>query len=179
MNVDMDIAIAKMRPFISSRDWQGLDAYFGELCLETAGSSAYEQISTIDLTTYENDLLKGLQESFTQSSDDIRAIYYEYNMDNNWNGAFYLCRDYKPLSEVDDDWACYVDGMKVIEGPDNLPFSHIYEDFMFDHCWENVVTSFLIARTIAAFGRALSRQDTKHIRVCMAFHEQNPVLRMR
>ena len=93
------------------------------------------------------------------------AVYFEYDLDNDWQSAFFLCEKYKPESAQDDDWAC--DWIENFSGPDFPEASDIYRENHFDRTpIAKGSTLYLIARTVAAFGRCFEQAPSPAITTC-------------
>jgi hypothetical protein len=91
-------------------------------------------------------------------------------LDNQWQGTFFICNEYKPAEEEDEDWAC--DWEIDIEGPNFLSFSELYEVDGFDED-DSAMGSimYLVARTVLAFAHAYDELSEKStVPVCIAFH---------
>ena len=75
-----------------------------------------------------------------------------------------------------DDWACdYIDHFDI--GPFE-PFGKLYIPGFDDTDLAKGVNSFLIARTVATFGRSSDKYASEDIALCMAFHDQDPIVRV-
>ena len=46
-----------------------------------------------------------------------RAIYWEFDPDNDWKSAFFPCRSYAPERAWNDDWAADYEQSAIVEGP--------------------------------------------------------------
>ncbi|XRG79953.1 hypothetical protein V5E38_06480 [Rossellomorea sp. GAMAL-10_SWC] len=69
----------------------------------------------------------GLEQSIKIAIElDSKAIHFEYVLDHNWEGAFYICEEYNPLEECDEDWAC--NWTDDFGGPSLKQFAEIYEE---------------------------------------------------
>ncbi|PMB03042.1 hypothetical protein CEN49_24275 [Fischerella thermalis CCMEE 5273] len=105
---------------------------------------------------------------------NAKAIYYEYDLDNSWSSSFFICREYYPMSMEDDDWAS--DWIHCVDGPSISSFSRIYRSFD-ENDSSAAITLYLIARTRVAFTSAVRGFDT-NIPVCMAYHDEDPIIRV-
>ncbi|MBM7662805.1 hypothetical protein JOC85_003616 [Bacillus mesophilus] len=155
------------------------EKYFN-VCSELAGADRANTIKQLDLNEYVNDLKLGLKQSLKIAQEQTaRAIYFEYDLDNNWDSAFFICDEYNRLEDEDDDWAS--DWSEDFEGPSLEQFANIYELDGFDG--DNVAigsTIYLVARTVSAFKTAYkSLSDESSIAVCIAFHDQDPIIRIK
>lgn len=107
-----------------------------------------------------------------------RALYFEYDLDNDWGGDFFLCERYAPESAGDDDWAC--DWLADSPGPAFAEASKIYLENHFDRTpMAKGSTLYLVARTVASFGRSCGAIHVQPPAVCIGFHDQSPVFRIR
>lgn len=176
------VSIKKMKPWINNKDWKGLESNYFTLCQTHAGKEMAERIQSLDLNSYENSLSLALEESVKKAQElSAQAIYFEYDIDNDWQSYFYLCTEYAPESDGDEDWAC--DWEEYIEGPTQSEISSIFEENGFDGDDSIVsITSYLIARTVASFGRCVEsfvqKNDLKKLPICIAFHGQDPIMRI-
>jgi hypothetical protein len=137
-----------------------------------------QHIQEIDLSEYKTQLL----EVFTQAvavakQKEMSAIYFEYNLDNDWQSIFCLCPYYVPkrLSEGDpaiDDWACWYDEDRT--GPDLPIFGKIFSEHRSD-----AAAAYLVARTIAAFDATYKQLKIDQVAICIAFHDQDPIIRIQ
>ena len=170
--------IARMKPFVASRDWDGLERRYRELSSELAGTSQADRIANLAFPAYEAKLCPLVVKAIAGAkSCKAKAIYFEYDLDNDWHSGFFLCGQYNPESANDEDWAC--DWIKDFRGPDFPEASAIYCENNFDRTpLAKGSTLYLVARTVAAFGRCLQRAGPLHTTVCMGFHDQTPIMRI-
>ena len=155
------------------------EKYFN-LCCELAGADRASAIKQVDLNNYLNYLKSGLGQSIKIAQEQAaRAIYFEYDLDNNWDSTFFICEEYNVLEDEDDDWAS--DWSEDFEGPSLEQFANIYELDGFGG--DNAAigsTVYLVARTVSAFTRAYkSLSDKSSAAVCIAFHDQDPIIRIK
>ncbi|GGE62037.1 hypothetical protein [Priestia taiwanensis] len=151
--------------------------YF-DICRELADLKEINKIYRISMEDYKNSLEENLKAALEHITDDVKAIYFEYDIDNNWDGNYYLCQEYNELSEEDDDWAC--EWEIYIQGPDFYEFSEMYQmkGGFGDEKEEIGITLFLIVRTMTLFLGLAKKYDT-HIPVCIAYHDQDPIMRTK
>lgn len=155
------------------------DKYFN-ICSRLAGQDSSNKIREVNLEGYEQELTALLNESIELAhKHKAKAIYFEFDLDNNWDSAFFVCGDYSPLENEDDDWAS--DWYEDLEGPNLEQFGEIYDINGFD---ENDAargsTIYLVARTVISFIRAYNNLPTENsLAFCIAFHDQDPILRVK
>ncbi|MDQ0418685.1 hypothetical protein J2Z48_002888 [Croceifilum oryzae] len=156
---------------------QQVECKYYDLCVDFASKEDAERIKAMNLETYKGELETSLLQAMKLSKKkQARAIYYEYDLDNNWDSHFFLCSDYRPLAEQDDDWAC--DWEDVVKGPYLPEFARIYSENGFDSSRKAIgITLYLIARTVCAFASVCYGTD-RSVPLCIGFHDQDPIVRI-
>lgn len=163
--------------FIRKQDWQGLEILGFESCSRLSGSMIAEEIQSVDLSYYQASLHDGISLALHRATTETaKAIYFEYDLDNHWQSAFFICTTYHPRSFEDDDWACeYSSYFQSVGQPE---FGRLYQPGFSTSEFTVGVNTFLILRTIAAFGRAYTEGSITTIPICMGFHDQSNVTRI-
>ncbi|MBI1271812.1 hypothetical protein GC174_15415 [bacterium] len=176
----MDIyeQIDNMRTFVKDADWAALEEEYEALARKLAGDEYAQKVSNLDFSSYMEGLEEALSEAVSLAkSVNAKAIHFEYNLDNDWESTFYVCSDYSPESEEDDDWAS--DYEDAISGPSFPQACAIYQAKGFDTSEEACgVTLYLIARTLSAFGEILEKFPLD-IAICAGFQDQDPLMRLQ
>ncbi len=154
---------------LKEKNLEELEEKYFNRCNQLAGTERANKIRQIDLNDYKKELKMGLEQSIKIAIElDSKAIYFEYDLDHNWESAFYICEEYNPLEDSDDDWAC--NWTDDIGGPSLKQFGEIYEENGFD-C-SNLATGttiYLVARTIISYIRALNELPNQiSIPICIA-----------
>jgi hypothetical protein len=171
----------EMKPHIASSDWQGLERHYADMAMQMSGSEAHGAIHDIVLEDYEQALKETLDRAFVRLAETQGiAVYFEYDIDNDWQSYFFLYDHYLPESEGDDEWA--VSWKQDIEGPDLPVFTELCETFGGFDVEDDAqigVTLYLIARTTASFGRALEGLTVPDVAICMGYHDQGDLTRIR
>jgi hypothetical protein len=99
---------------------------------------------------------------------------------NHWQSGFYFCEAYSPLSAGDDDWACeFMESLADPQFPELTEIYHTSEGCFDKTPFAQGTTLYLVARTLAAFGRTAEGVDTSKFALCAAFHDQDPIVRFR
>lgn len=167
--------LEKVRPLLAAGDWSGVERAGQQLCQQHAPHLA-GPIAKVPVAKYEKALRASLLEAFQRATPEVVAIYWEYDLDNDWSSAFFLCGEYRPLSAGDDDWAA--DWLDDFNGPDFQPFARLYQA-EFDRTPEALAsTVYLVARTMAALGRAAEGLKLGKRALCAAFHDQDGIMRL-
>ncbi len=168
-----------IRQFARKAQWKDLEEHARQSAQAIANPDVVNAVTAVPLDDYEialRELIRRAYEKASQSS--MQALYFEFDMDNEWHSAIFLCKEYEPESKADDEWAA--DFSEDITGPELPPFGDIYGD----HAWGDSrptksIERYLIARTLAAVGRAASGLDLKGVALCVGYHDQDLVYRVR
>ena len=171
--MDFKEYVEKIGTFVSSGAWDRLEDEFHKVCVDLAGDDYAKRIEAVDVNEYENEIQASIEHAVDQGEDlDIAAIYFEYNLDNGWEGVFFLCSDYNSEEDNDDDWAR--DWEKKMEGPVIPEFADIYQENNGTQTKEGIgATAYMIARTVAAIGRAIEEIDTGGLAVAVGYKDQD------
>ncbi|WP_058486551.1 hypothetical protein [Defluviitalea phaphyphila] len=171
--------LEEMQNELFEGDLEKIEEKYSSLCLKLAGKEQVEKIRSVNLEAFEQGLKEGLIQSIDiANQNSAKAIYYEYDLDNEWNSGFFICEEYNSLEEEDDDWAC--DWNEVIDGPDLKSYGDIYLENGFDSTDKAIgSTLYLVARTVCVFAKVVSEiANTVKIPICIAFHDQDPIMRI-
>lgn len=170
--------LEEMKRYIADNDWDGLEKSARKRAEKLAGKEVAQTIADVDLAAYTEQLEDALKEAYERAEEEeAAAVYFEYDMDNQWSGSLYVCADYSPEDDEDDDWASNCD--EELEAPDCPALAELYEpDFDADDK-DRGTNGYLIARTIAAFGRCVEVMPDAEFAVCIGFHDQDVVTRIR
>ena len=170
--------LAQMKPYIERHDWAGLEEAFRALAEKLSGPEAVERVGSLDFVSYQAAISAGLDQAWESASRlRIQAVYFEYDLDNDWDSAFFLCDSYLSEAAKDDDWAGRYS--ETVPGPRFREASSIYNESGFDGTdLAKGSTLYLIARTVAAFGR-VACVGPWNLPICIAYHDQHPIVRIR
>lgn len=176
--MDIHEHLADMRALVASRDWDGLESEYRARAVELTGDLQTDRIAGLDFASYQARLEPCVADALTVANRcGAIAVYFEYDLDNDWQSGFFLCGEYNPESAGDEDWAC--DWIEDFSGPEFPDASDIYCENHFDRTpMAKGSTLYLVARTVSTFGRCLDLCRPSNVTVCMGFHDQDPVLRL-
>jgi hypothetical protein len=176
--VSLFARIEAMRDELLGHRWADLESAAARDCLALDPSTA-EGVARVNLGSYEAELANGLRAVLANVRDGgFRAVYWEFDPDNEWSSAFFPCWTYAPEANKDDDWASDFDTSATVPGPALPHFADIYEP-AWDATPEAAARNgYLIARTLAAFGRAADAVWTEPIPLCAGYHDQDVVFRI-
>ncbi|MBJ8103517.1 MULTISPECIES: hypothetical protein [Bacillus cereus group] len=168
--------LGEMQEDVFSLAVEQIEAKYYDICCMLASSAHAERIKSIPLDSYEKSMRIGLRETLeVAESEEAKAIYFEYDLDNEWDSQFYICEEYAPLEEEDDDWAS--EWTYDIEGPRSVELADLYAENGFDTSAKAVgITLYLIAKTLCSFISVCSEVQS-NIPICIGFHDQDPIMR--
>ncbi|MBQ9370633.1 MAG: hypothetical protein IJU03_00405 [Thermoguttaceae bacterium] len=150
--------------------------------------AAADKIRAIDWSEFNRETIKLLVDAFNEPDaqselQNVKAIYYEYDMDNGWDGYFFLCTDYNGLDTADedgyvnDDWAC--DYCASFEAPQLpvLPDSNLtYDDELDNPALRYAITE--LTRYFVKLNADLHEAAPHLPNIYLAFHDQDPITRL-
>ena len=166
-----------LRSRIALGDWDGLEAEGRSECARLTQATA-DRIAAIPLLPYEADLRASLAFVAARQRSDSKAIYWEFNPDDGWQSSFFRCRSYRPEAVGDDEWAADFDDADVLAGPAAPDLAAEFATD-WDRSQESIARNvYLIARTIAALGRASSTWQSA-LPLCAGYHDQDVLYRVR
>jgi hypothetical protein len=171
-------SLSRFPKFIAKRNLDGLESIYHNQAREWSGRSLARRIGEVDLKQYQAALSRGLAEAGKSAEEQhAKAVYFEYDMDNGWDGRFFVCRQYAPESAKDEDWAD--ERIVEFEGPAIPEFGGFYRNVGFDRTDQaKGSTLYMIARTVAALGRCVEPGGVGTAALCIAYRGQNPILRI-
>jgi hypothetical protein len=169
--------IERMSDYIELKNWNGLESHFKTIAQSLAGEEIASDISEVNLSNYQKQLCADLTLAIEKARNlNAKAIYFEYDLDNDWQSHFFVCQNYNLPTEGDDEWAC--DWLDEFESTDSPSFGDLYIPGFDSTEIAKGASLYLIARTVAAFGRCCEKYVTESFAICLAFHDQDPVMRI-
>jgi len=171
-------SLSRFPKLVARQNLDGLESIYHNQARELAGRSLARKIGEVDLNPYTARLSLGLAEAEKSAEEHrAKAVYFEYDMDNGWDGRFFVCGRYAPEPSRDEDWTD--EWVAEFEGPGIPEFGDIYRDFGFDRTDQaKGSTLYMIARTVAALGRCVYPDSAGTAALCIAYLGQNPILRI-
>ena len=174
--------------FVWKRKLEDAERHFYAYCVKLAGATTAAAIMNVDFSEFRSKIREGvdkiIKEYTPQKAVDtrpVKAIYYEYDPDNEYDGSFFACLDYAPVDNGDDEWAC--DWEDNFDGP-AIPE---YEDMKIDglgihYCFlKNDVSlgkySYAVVRIYLEFAKACFETHCP-IPICIGFHDQSDISRV-
>ena len=158
-----------------------LEQKYRALAEEEAGPKVAKLIADAGVSDYESELADGLAQAMEAADESgCEAILFEYDMDGDWDGWFYVCPDYEPESADDEDWAD--EREEQVEGPSHAAFARAFAKhggLDEDDDAKSAATLHLIARTMACLMRAIAIARPDGLAVCARFEGQDDIWRLR
>ena len=149
-----------------------------QVCQSHDGPTA-DRVRSVDLWLYEEELERSLGEVHgIAQALGARAVYWEFDMDNGWASAFFVCRQYRREEEGDDEWASDYFEEAVVIGPAEPELALLYAPSWNENDHDAACNLFLVARTVAAFARAAGRAWPGRLPLCAGFHDQSSLFRI-
>ncbi|HFK1510421.1 hypothetical protein [Bacillus paranthracis] len=175
--MDMFQYLEEMQEDILSLSVKQIEGKYYDICCMLASTECAERIKVIDLESYKESIREGLDAAVEMATnEEAKAIYFEYDLDNEWDSQFYICEEYVPLEEEDDDWAS--EWTKDVKGPKSIELAYVYAENGFDINEKVIgINLYLIARTVCSFMSACSEVQ-RNIPICIGFHDQEPIMRI-
>lgn len=155
--------LADIQQHVSTGNLQALEAYLNDVT------------RAVSLEDYQAQLEKGLHRAFQLAKRTFsQAVYFEYDLDNNWDSVFTVCKEYFPPEADNEDWAVPGPGTRDFPGPSLPEFAELYTNF------DTPETLSLIAATVLVFAKACrnAASDPHGVQLCIAFHDQDPIFRL-
>ncbi len=148
-----------MWPCVQRRDYDGLEAAFRVDCCKYAGEEAAAAVDAVPFPRYEMELEAGLKQAVAASgSPGAASVYLRIRPDLQWNGEYHVSRE--PLREPFSPYETYsyAGPLAKFKAP-SLPEAAGVRD---RHPARGLldpggVYHYLLARTVAAFGRSVAR----------------------
>jgi hypothetical protein len=171
-------SLSRFGKLIAKKNLDGLESIYHNQAREWSGRGLARRISEVDLRAYQAMLSLALAEAERSAEEhQAKAVYFEYDMDNGWEGRFLVCRRYAPESAKDEDWTD--ERITELEGPGIPEFWSLYREFGFDRTDQaKGSTLYMIARTVASLARCVNPASTGRAGLCIGYRGQNPVLRI-
>jgi hypothetical protein len=162
---------------IPEQNWDKLEeSAFADLS-KAAGEATASSIRNLNTADYAHSLAESLERAYAKADElTAAAVYFEYDIDNNWSGHFFVCQNYFPQTEANEDWAC--DWLFDFPGPSFSSLSELVGHKPMADIPSAARTVYAIARTVAIFGRACAALHQPSFAVCIGFHDQDPIFRI-
>ncbi len=169
-----------LNTFSRRNDWPNLEPHFYQLACQHAGPELASLIRSVDLTDYTARLQEFLyQECLRLSHHAVRALYFEFDPAHLWDSRLFICDRYTRGAAGDETWASH--WIDSVSGP-NLPeFARLYQQhggLNGKNETETAVSFYMIARTVAAYGKAVDSAPTHKMAVCIGHRGQARLTRV-
>jgi hypothetical protein len=149
-----------MWPFVQKRDYEGLESAYRADCAAFAGEKAAKAIEELRFDIYQKSLAAGLKWALARAARrDATAIYLRIRPDLQWNGEFHVAGDEQvELFEPREEYS-YTGPLAERDGPSFPEAAEARRKYHTDNPLDpGAAQHYLLARTVAALGRALAKQ---------------------
>jgi uncharacterized protein (TIGR02996 family) len=148
---------------IRRRDYDGLESAFRADCCRYAGATAAEAIDALPFARYQTELATGLNQAIEATSrfPDATAIYLRIRTDIQWRGEYHVsnARSQEPF-EPHEEYS-YTGPLAQFGAPSFPEAAEVRTRFSVTKPLDpGGASHYLLARTVAAFGRCVARRRT-------------------
>jgi hypothetical protein len=146
-----------MNRFVRAQDYAALEAEYRQLCLKLAGEQVTKQIDELPFDRYEQKLHKSLKQAIARlASEQGRSLFFRLTPHIKWEGKFHVRAEAPNITEPREEFS-YERPLAAISGPSLSAAAAVYaRQPLFSGTQPSGAALYLIARTVAAFGRCLS-----------------------
>ena len=151
-----------MWPLIEKKDYGGLEAAYRADCRKYAGEEAAQAIEALPFKEYENKLEDGLKKAIARGRDrGVTSIFFRFSGGDAWYSEYHVSgQTIEEKFEPHDEHA-YAGPMVKIDGPQFLAAAALSEKYELRSVLDpDSADHFLLARTIAAFGRCVAKHKS-------------------
>ena len=181
----MDISLyEEMDNDARSGRWEEIEDKWYQKCAQLSGKEVADRIASVDMTEYGSKLEEQMRKALlVASKESAKAVYFEYDIDNDWDGEFFICTAYSPfVGRSEDaleaeDWCC--DWDTAVGGPAMPIFTQIYKKHGAFFKKGEDATYYMIMRTAYAFAKCVEKMPQTEFPICLGFHDQDFVWRFR
>ena len=149
-----------MWPFVQKMDYDGLEAAFRADCVKCAGETAAKAIDAVNFKRYQTALAAGLKQAIGSSARrrQANAIYLRIRPDMQWNGEYHVTTDNNATGPFEPHESFSYGSLQEFEAPSFPDAATARDQFPATKQLDpGGAYHYLLARTVAAFGRCLAR----------------------
>ena len=165
-----------MQKFVTRRDWNSLEVKYARLCEDLSGGGIAKRIRAVKTTSYQAGLRREFAKIIKRALIRTRpAVYVEYDLDNGWSTYWSVIRSRRPR---DGSLEFIRSTVESHRGLGFKPFASLYregEPGYLNPPARAGRTLYLLARTLAAAGRAVESIPTHGIAVYFTHHESDTI----
>jgi uncharacterized protein (TIGR02996 family) len=152
-----------MWPYIQRRDYDGLEAAFRLDCCKYAGEEAARAIDALPFARYQKDLQSGLELAIAASGSEEGAtsIYLRIRPDLQWDGQYHLSGEAVSEPFAPREEFSYGNLLADFDAPSFPEAAGVCDQYSTQKPLDpGGVSHYLLARTLAAFGRCVARKKS-------------------
>ncbi|HEY8504323.1 MAG TPA: hypothetical protein VIL46_07050, partial [Gemmataceae bacterium] len=150
-----------MWPYVRRRDYDGLEAAYRADCRKYAGDAAAEAIDVLPFHRYQQELAPGLSQAIeaVEGRPEATSIYLRIRPDLRWDGEYHVSGE--PVPEPFEPHEDYGFSRALCFGAPSFPEAAEVRDRFPERkpLDPGSVLHYLLARTVAAFGRCVARSE--------------------
>jgi len=173
--VDVYEFAAANQGLLDGGNWDAYELSSRSAAESLAGQRLIDKIAHIDLGPYTIGLEDLLHTAMSEAGELApTAMYFEYDLDNDWESGVFYCRSFEPPVIPFVEWPA--DFKTYTEGPTLPEFARLFARYGWSKDGRSRgVVLLTVARTTAAFGRALTRTRPGSCPWGIGFHDQSPI----
>lgn len=138
-------------------------------------------INNINLSNYEKSIEEAIPEAIEVAKEfNAKAIYFDYDIDNDWDSYLFICSDYNSIEEDNEDWSTkWVASINTVSLFDyaDIFLKEANQDF-FKKDKDTAILLILIARTNILFAKAALKCKDCGFKICIGYHDQDIATRI-
>ena len=138
-------------------------------------------INNINLSNYEKSIEEAIPEAIEVAKEfNAKAIYFDYDIDNDWDSYLFICSDYNSVEDGIEDWSTkWVASIITVSLFDyaDIFLKEANQDF-FEGKHDTAILLMLIARTNILFAKAALKYKDCGFKICIGYHDQDIATRI-
>jgi uncharacterized protein (TIGR02996 family) len=148
-----------MWPFVQKRDYGGLEEAYRADCVKHAGEAAAKAVDDLPFNRYQTALTTGLKRAIAGcDAENATAIYLRIRPDIQWDGKYHVSNAVVANAFEPHEEYSYSGPVTEFDAPSFPEAAGVRDEYRDRKPLDpGGVRHYLLARTVAAFGRCLAR----------------------
>ena len=171
-----------LEKFIIDGDLKGAEDFAVKTCKSLGLSDKMlKMINNVNLGNYEKSIEKAIPEAIEVAKEfDAKAIYFDYDIDNDWDSYLFICSDYNSVEDDNEGWStkwvASINTVSLYEYAD-IFLKEAKQNF-FESNEDTAILLMLIAKTNILFARAALKYKDCGFKICIGYHDQDIATRI-
>ena len=168
--------------FIIDGDLKGAEDFALKTAKELGLSDRLlKTINSVDVSKYEKSIEEAIPEAIEVAKEfNAKAIYFDYDIYNDWDSYLFICSDYNDIEKDDEDWSTkWVASINTVSLFDyaDIFLKEANQDF-FEGSNDTAILLMLIAKTNILFAKAALKYKDCGFKICIGYHDQDIATRI-